>query len=126
MTNKILKIFLISLMHFAMVLIITRLGLGIIVRGGIETGHHSFLALVFVWISRVLYFPVITLSLFPRNLFPGEMIYFTIALNSIIWGVCIYVFLYFIGIWRQPVSRVKDISKQDNTAHTSINPKAPR
>jgi hypothetical protein len=126
MINKILKIFVISLMHFAVVLAITRLGLGIIVRGSIETGFNSFLALVFVWISRILYFPVITLSLFPRNLFPGGMVYVPIALNSIIWGVCIYTFLYFMGIWRQPISRVKDISKKDNTGHTSINPKAHR
>jgi hypothetical protein len=126
MLNKFLKILLISLMHFAMVLAITRMGLWMIEGGSLETGANSFLSSIFVWGSRILYFPVVTLSLFPRNLFPGGMVYIPIFLNSLIWGICIYIFFYFIGIRRQPVSRVKANRIQDNTAQPSINAKDQR
>ena len=126
MINKVLKILLISLIHFAMVSAVTWMGLWMIEGGSFETGVKSFLSPIFVWGSRILYFPVVTLSLFPRNLFPGGMVYFPIVLNSLIWGICVYIFFYFTGIWRQPVSRVKAKRIQDNTAQPSINPKAHR
>jgi drug/metabolite transporter (DMT)-like permease len=124
MIKKFLKILFISLMHFATVSAITWLGLWVIVGRSIETGVNSFLSPVFVWFSRILYFPIITLSLFPRNLFPGWMVYIPIALNSLMWGICIYMLFYFIGIWRQRVSRVKNKRMQDIKAQLSINPKA--
>lgn len=126
MINKVLKILLISLIHFALVSAVTWMGLWMIEGGSLETGVKSFLSPVFVWGSRILYFPVVTLSLFPRNLFPGGMVYVPIVLNSLIWGICVYIFFYFTGIWRQPVSRVKAKRIQDNTAQPSINPKAHR
>ena len=126
MIKNILKILLISLIHFLIVSGIAWVGLLVIEGGSMESGVRSFLSPVFVWASRILYFPVVTLSLFPRNLFPGGMVYIPIILNSLIWGICIYTFFYVIGIWRHPVSRVKAKSMQDNTAQPSINPKANR
>jgi hypothetical protein len=126
MIKNILKILLISLLHFIVVSGIAWLGLLVIEGGSMESGVRSFLSPVFVWVSRILYFPVVTLSLFPRNLFPGGMVYIPIVLNSLIWGVCIYILLHFTDIWRHPVSRVKAKSMQDNTAQPSINPKANR
>jgi hypothetical protein len=121
MIKIILKTLLISLMHFVVVIVITWLGLLVI-----ESGVKSFLTLIFVWVSRILYFPIVTLSLFPRNLFPGGMIYIPIILNSFIWGICIYILFHFFGICRQLVSRVKAKRIQENTAQVSINPKAQR
>lgn len=126
MINKILKILLISLLHFIVVSVIAWLGLWVIEVGSMESGVRSFLSPIFVWLSRILYFPVVTLSLFPRNLFPGGMVYIPIILNSLIWGICIYTFFYVIGIWRQPVSRVKAKRIQDNAVQPSISPKAHR
>jgi hypothetical protein len=126
MTNKLMKILLISLIHFAMVIAITWIGLWVIEGGSLESGVRSFLSPFFVWVSRVLYFPVVTLSLFPRNLFPGGMVYVPVVFNSLIWGICVYIFLHFVAIWRQPVSRVKAKRRQDNNAQPSINPKAHR
>ena len=37
--------------------------------------------------TRVLYFPVVTLSLYSRQWFPGDMIYIPIMANSFIWGI---------------------------------------
>jgi hypothetical protein len=126
MTKRILKILLLSMMHFATVIAITRMGLWVVEVGSMELGVRSFLSPIFVWLSRILYFPVVTLSFFPRNLFPGGMVYIPIILNSLIWGLCMYVLFYFMGIWRQPVSRVKAKRIQDNAAQPSIKPKAHR
>jgi hypothetical protein len=126
MIKIILKILLISLVHFGVVIAITWMGLLVIEGGSLESGVKSFLTLIFVWVSRILYFPIVTLSLFPRNLFPGEMIYIPIVLNSFFWGICMYFLFHFFGICRQLVSRVKAKRIQENTAQPSINPKAHR
>jgi hypothetical protein len=116
----------ISLVHFGVVIAITWLGLMVIEGGSLDSGVKAFLTLSFVWVSRILYFPVVTLSLFPRNLFPGEMIYIPIILNSFIWGICMYILFHLFGICRHLVSRVKAKRIQENTAQLSINPKAHR
>lgn len=43
-----------------------------------------------VGLTRVLYFPVITLSLYSRKWFPGEWVLIPIIANSLLWGVTIY------------------------------------
>ena len=45
---------------------------------------------ILVWVTRVLFFPVITLSLYSRKWFPGDWIYVPLAVNSLLWGVTIY------------------------------------
>jgi len=126
MIKKAGNILLISLIHFAVVSGTTHLGLKVIGWGTAETVAKTIFPPVFVWLSRILYFPVITLSLFPRHLFPGGMVYIPIALNSLIWGIFIYGIFHIIVRWRQPVSRVKTKSIQDNTDQPSISPKAQR
>lgn len=37
--------------------------------------------------TRVLYFPILGLALYPRHWFPGRLIYFPIAANSLVWGL---------------------------------------
>ena len=41
---------------------------------------------VLIWITRVLYFPIISLSWYSRNWFPGDWIYIPIGINSFLWG----------------------------------------
>ncbi len=38
-------------------------------------------------LTRILYFPVLGLALYPRHWFPGHWIYVPIAFNSLVWGV---------------------------------------
>ena len=38
-------------------------------------------------ITRVLYFPILGLALYPRHWFPGRLIYIPIAGNSLLWGL---------------------------------------
>lgn len=37
-------------------------------------------------LTKILYFPVMGLALYPRHWFPGSWIYIPIALNSLVWG----------------------------------------
>lgn len=41
--------------------------------------------------TRVLYFPVISLSFYSRQLFPGNWILIPIFINSLLWGITIYL-----------------------------------
>jgi hypothetical protein len=43
-----------------------------------------------IWTTRILYFPIISLSLYSREWFPGDLIYIPIIINSLLWGVLIY------------------------------------
>jgi hypothetical protein len=43
-----------------------------------------------IWTTRVLYFPIISLSLYSREWFPGDLIYIPIIINSLLWGILIY------------------------------------
>lgn len=61
-----------------------------------------------VGLTRVLYFPIITLSLYSRRWFPGEWVLVPIIANSLLWGVAIYAV---IRIFRR-VTRGRAESKQ--------------
>ena len=37
--------------------------------------------------TRILYFPILGLALYPRHWFPGRWIYVPIAVNSLLWGL---------------------------------------
>lgn len=43
-----------------------------------------------VWTTRMLYFPVISLSLYSRQWFPGNWINVPMAANSLLWGMTLY------------------------------------
>ncbi|MGA9263326.1 MAG: hypothetical protein WBV95_15220 [Desulfobacterales bacterium] len=50
----------------------------------------GYLGDTLVWVTRVLFFPVITLSLYSRKWFPGDWIYVPVVINSLLWGITIY------------------------------------
>ena len=43
-----------------------------------------------IWTTRILYFPIISLSWYSRNWFPGDWIYIPIGINSLLWGILAY------------------------------------
>ena len=49
-------------------------------------------------LTRILYFPIITLSLYSRQWFPGDWIYVPIAANSLLWGAGTAIILLW---WRK-------------------------
>ncbi len=42
-----------------------------------------------LWLSRALYFPILTLHWVPRNWFPGDLIVVVLAANSLLWGTAL-------------------------------------
>ena len=62
----------------------------------------ALLGKILVVVTRILYFPIITLSLYSRQWFPGNWIYIPIVANSLVWGSVIYVFYY---LWRKYLNR---------------------
>ena len=64
--------------------------------------------LILVNATRILYFPVVTLSLYSRKLFPGDLIYIPIFANSLLWGIGVYlvfVLCRFISRGHKPAPR---------------------
>ena len=45
-------------------------------------------------VTKVLYFPILSLALYPRHWFPGDMITIPIAANSLLWGIGLTVVLW--------------------------------
>ena len=74
--KKIIVIFLIALVHLGVsktVVAITLAG----TSGNAFNGEMSMWVKMLIWITKVLYFPIITLSLYSRQWFPGKLIYHT-------------------------------------------------
>lgn len=69
----------------------------------------GYLGGMLVWVTRVLFFPVITLSLYSRKWFPGDWIYVPLAVNSLLWGVTIYGLVCLLKRFRS----LQDSSKTD-------------
>ncbi|MDJ0828851.1 MAG: hypothetical protein QNI92_03300 [Desulfobacterales bacterium] len=47
-------------------------------------------------VSKLLYAPIISYSLYSRNWFPGNWIFIPLILNSLLWALMIY---FLMGIW---------------------------
>ena len=63
-----------------------------------DTGWAAVaLGRVLIAITRFLYFPIITLSLYSRQWFPGNWIYIPMGVNSLLWGVAAAVVFWW---WR--------------------------
>jgi hypothetical protein len=52
-------------------------------------GQLAWFVRVMVMVTKILYFPILSLSLFPRQWFPGHWIFIPIFLNSLLWGTMI-------------------------------------
>jgi hypothetical protein len=39
--------------------------------------------------TKVLYFPILAMALYPRHWFPGQLITIPIAVNSLLWGLAL-------------------------------------
>ena len=78
----------IALVHFALSVLV--------VSGAMALTGGPFMQLqsppafrILVVATRILYFPVISLSLYSRQWFPGNWIYLPIAVNSLLWAAVI-------------------------------------
>ena len=51
----------------------------------------SVLFRILVVTTTVLHYPIISLALYSRHWFPGKWIYVPIGINSLLWGIAIYM-----------------------------------
>ena len=96
--RKILNIGAVAAVHLAVSRIVIAIALKIDMRDAVTGQATVLLGKALVVLSRILYFPIITLSLYSRQWFPGNLIYIPIIANSLIWGVVLYS-LY--CLWRR-------------------------
>ena len=43
--------------------------------------------------TKILYFPILVMALYPRHWFPGQLITIPIAINSVLWGLALALLL---------------------------------
>ena len=90
MLRKPSLIFVIATAHFVIVKIIVALTMHMGMFAADSSRTTGFIGHVLVWITRGLYFPIISLSLYSRQWFPGNWIYVPMAANSLLWGITLY------------------------------------
>ena len=87
--KKIIMIFLIALVHLGVSKTVVAIALAG-TSGNAFDGEMSMWVKMLIWTTKVLYFPVISLSLYSRQWFPGKLIYIPIFTNSLLWAAVIY------------------------------------
>jgi hypothetical protein len=87
--KKIIMIFLIALVHLGVSKTVVAIALAG-TSGNAFDGEMSVWVKMLIWTTKVLYFPIISLSLYSRQWFPGKLIYIPIFTNSLLWAAVIY------------------------------------
>jgi hypothetical protein len=91
--TRILQILSIAVIHLALCRGLGYLALQFMNGYAVQAQPPIWSRLLVLW-SKVLYFPIITLALYPRGLFPGNLIYFPLFANSLLWALVIVL------LWR--------------------------
>jgi len=93
--KKFFVIILIALIHFGASVLIVAISMSVAVGANPVPAEPTFGFQILVLATRILYFPIITLSWYPRQWFPGNWIYVPIIVNSFIWagGICVLLIL---------------------------------
>ena len=94
--KKIAVIGLIATMHFGVSILIVAASMTFATAMNPVPAEPTIGLRILVEATRVVYFPIISLSLFSRQWFPGSWIYVPMLLNSFIWGCGIF-FLFMLG-----------------------------
>jgi hypothetical protein len=94
--KKIVVIGLIALIHFGLSVLIVAISMSLLTAVDSVPAEPTVGVRILVAATRMLYFPIVSLSWYPRPWFPGNWIYVPIIVNSFIWAVGIYA-LYLLG-----------------------------
>jgi len=94
--KKIVVIGLIAFIHFGLSVLIVATSMSVLTAVNSVPAEPTFGVRILVVATRILYFPIVSLSWYPRPWFPGNWIYVPIIFNSFIWAVGIYA-LYRLG-----------------------------
>jgi hypothetical protein len=91
MLKKTAIIGLIGIIHFALCVGIVPGTMAFVARYDSGMQAPSVFFRILVAATTVLHYPIISLSLYSRQWFPGKWIYVPIAINSALWGIAIYI-----------------------------------
>jgi hypothetical protein len=93
--KKILLILVIAVTHAVFTKIVSMITLSVVTANANEI-QMSFIGRWMMMVSKVLYFPVITMAWYPRQFFPGNLIVIPLFINSLLWALMIYALLILI------------------------------
>jgi hypothetical protein len=88
--RKYFTILVIAVVHAAVTKIISSITL-FVVAANVHNAQMSVMGRLLMWISKVFYFPVITMALYPRQFFPGNLVIVPLFINSLLWALIIYM-----------------------------------
>lgn len=98
MGKKLLTVVALAAMHLAISKFIVAAAMQLDIFSG-EAGWATVaLGKSLIVVTRILYFPIITLSLYSRHWFPGDWIYVPICFNSLLWGSFFAIVFW---LWRK-------------------------
>ena len=78
----------------------------------IDEVRMSSMGHLLMLISRVLYFPVMTMAWYPRRFFPGDFIAIPMFINSLIWALLIYVLFVSAKRWFPGMKQEREKRKE--------------
>jgi len=87
--KKFFIILVITVVHLVFTKFVSMITLFVVTANVNET-QMSFIGRLMMMLSKVLYFPVITLAWYPRQFFPGNFIFIPLFINSLLWALVIY------------------------------------
>jgi hypothetical protein len=88
--KKIFIILAIAVVHLVFTKVISSIALAV-VAANVHESQLPFLGRSLIIMSKVLYFPVFTFALYPRQFFPGNFVIIPLFINSLLWALLIYV-----------------------------------
>ena len=94
--KKFAIIVLIALIHFGLSILIVATSMSVLTAANTVPAEPSSGVRILVVATRILHFPIVSLSWYSRQWFPGNWIYVPIMVNSLIWAAGLYV-LYMVG-----------------------------
>lgn len=94
--KKFAVIGLIALIHFGASVSIVATSMSVMTAADTVPAAPTFGVRILVVATRILHFPIVSLSWYSRQWFPGNWIYVPIIVNSFVWAAGMYV-LYVLG-----------------------------
>ncbi len=86
--KKTAAIIIVAAVHFGLCSLVNTAALAGTAANVLKTGLPASTAFL-LGLSRVLYFPILSLHLVSRNWFPGDLIMIVMAANSLLWGLAV-------------------------------------
>jgi hypothetical protein len=90
MIKKAILFIAIAAVHFALCVAVVSFGN---VISPSQPGQYLGFFQALAFLARILYFPLLSLGLYSRQYFPGNLIYLVVVFNSILWALGIFLLI---------------------------------